>query len=256
MNRSDSTTRFSDRVSDYIKYRPHYPDEIVSYLEEEWQIRPGSYIADIGSGTGISCKPFLEKGYSVTGIEPNGAMREASVAFLQAYRQFSTLAATAEATTLPGDSVDMIMAAQAFHWFDQPAVQREFSRILKPGGIIVLMWNERLAVSDFEKAYDALIVRHATDYVQIDHRNIDRQAIEAFFAPNKCSYRVFTNFQEFGFEGLKGRLLSSSYIPKEGQDGYEAMIRELRALFEQYQCGGLIRINYDTKVYTAGADQW
>lgn len=256
MNRSDSTTRFSDRVSDYIRYRPHYPDEVVSYLEEEWHISPGSHIADIGSGTGISCKPFLERGYTVTGIEPNEAMREASVAFLQAYQQFSTLAATAEATTLPDDSIDIIMAAQAFHWFDQPAVQREFNRILKPGGLIVLMWNERLAVSDFEKSYDELIVRHSTDYVQIDHRNIDQQSIEAFFAPNTCSYKVFPNFQQFDFEGLKGRLLSSSYIPKEGQDGYEAMIHELRALFDQYQFAGYIRINYDTKVYSAKADGW
>lgn len=256
MKQQNSTTRFSDRVSDYIKYRPHYPEEIVSYLEQEWDISPGSHIADVGSGTGISCRLFLEKGYRVTGIEPNEAMREASVAYLQGHKGFRTISASAEATTLPANSVDVITAAQAFHWFDTVAVKREFKRILKPGGLIVLIWNERLAVSDFEKKYDDLITRHAIDYVQIDHRNIDREQIERFFAPNHCRMKTFPNCQDFDFEGLKGRLMSSSYIPKENASGYDAMIRELCTLFDTYQSAGMIRITYDTKIYAARADAW
>lgn len=256
MNQQNSTTRFGDRVRDYIKYRPHYPADVVSYLEEEWKISPGSHIADVGSGTGISSRLFLERGYTVTGIEPNEPMREASVAYLQGDPKFSTVSASAEATTLPGNSVDMIVAAQAFHWFDAGAVKREFKRILKPGGLVVLMWNERLAVSDFEKKYDDLITRHSIDYVQIDHRNMDRQHIERFFAPNPCRLKVFPNFQRFDFEGLKGRLMSSSYIPKEDSPGYEAMISELRTLFDTHQSAGMIRITYDTKVYVSRVHEW
>lgn len=256
MKQQNSTIRFSDRVSDYIKYRPHYPEEVVPYLEGEWHISPGSHVADVGSGTGISGKLFLEKGYTVTGIEPNEAMREASVTYLQGYYRFHTVSASAEATTLPDNSIDVIMAAQAFHWFDTGAVKREFKRILKPGGLIVLMWNERLTASDFERKYDDLITRHAIDYVQIDHRNMDREHIERFFAPNQCRLKTFPNFQDFDFEGLKGRLMSSSYIPKEGAPGYEAMIHELRTLFDRYQSRGMIRITYDTKVYAARAGEW
>ncbi|MEI9933844.1 MAG: hypothetical protein WDM71_03135 [Ferruginibacter sp.] len=130
-------------------------------------------------------------------------------------------------------------------------VKKEFKRILKPNGIIVFIWNERLVNTEFEKEYDELIVKYATDYIKIDHRNIDYERIKRFFAPNSCELKIFPNYQDFDFDGLKGRLLSSSYIPQSENNSYDAMITELKDLFNKYEQDNTIRISYDTKVYTS-----
>jgi ubiquinone/menaquinone biosynthesis C-methylase UbiE len=250
-----STTRFSSRVNDYIKYRPHYPGEVVSFLQENYGLGPHNTIADIGAGTGISSRLFLEKGYTVIAVEPNAEMRNAAVADLQHFQTFSTLAGTAEHTLLPDASIDIVVAAQAFHWFDTLAVKEEFRRILKPNGLVVLMWNERLIRTDFEQEYDQLILKYATDYVQHDHRNIDHESLNRFFAPNRCDLNVFPNYQVFDFEGLKGRLVSSSYMPQTGDNSYDEMVADLQNLFDRYQEDNAIRITYDTKLYIGVLDK-
>ncbi len=249
----NSKTRFSNRVADYVAYRPGYPREIVGFLENEYGLRKGDLIADIGSGTGISSELFLKRGYRVTGVEPNREMRGKSTELLGGDPGFTAVDGTAENTGLADGSVDAIIAGQAFHWFDRDRARREFTRILKPGGIVALIWNERLTASEFEKEYDELIIRHATDYVKVDHRNIDLEKIKVFFDPATVELKVFPNHQDFGFNGLEGRLLSSSYIPARSDAGYEAMSADLRTLFDRYQENGVIRINYDTKVF---AGKW
>lgn len=177
-------------------------------------------------------------------------MRNASVQLLKNYPNFKPTNGTAEATTLPRQSIDAIVAGQAFHWFDRVKTKAEFLRILKPAGIVILLWNERLTHSPFEIEYDQLIIKHGKDYVQVDHRNINTEDIQAFFRPQKCELNIFPNQQVFDFEGLKGRLSSSSYAPAPGDIGYEAMINDLRSLFNKYNNEGLITIHYDTKVYS------
>jgi ubiquinone/menaquinone biosynthesis C-methylase UbiE len=247
---SNSTTRFSNRVENYVKYRPGYPEEIVPWLQTRYEFPASKIIADIGSGTGISAELFLKNGYTVSGIEPNGPMREMSERLLKDYPRFKAIDGTAEATTLPDQSTDAIIAGQALHWFDAGKTKAEFLRILKPGGLVILIWNERLTNSSFEKEYDQLIINHSKDYVQVDHRNISAENVRAFFHPHKCHLQIFPNQQVFDFEGLKGRLLSSSYMPVEGQNGYMAMINDLRELFNKHDKEGLITIHYDTKLYT------
>ncbi len=249
----NNTTRFSNRVADYVNYRPGYPQEITGFLENEYDLKKGDLIADIGSGTGISSELFLKRGYRVTGVEPNKEMRGKSVELLGGDPGFTAVDGTAENTGLADSSVDAIIAGQAFHWFDRDRARQEFTRILKPGGIVALIWNERLTTSEFEKEYDELIIRHGTDYVKVDHRNIDQKSIEAFFAPAYVILKVFYNYQDFDFNGLEGRLLSSSYMPTKDKPGYEAMSADLRTLFGRYQENGMIRINYDTKVF---AGKW
>jgi len=249
----NNTKRFSNRVADYVAYRPGYPQEIIGFLENEYDLKKGDLIADIGSGTGISSELFLKRGYRVTGLEPNREMRGKSVELLGGDPGFTAVDGTAENTGLPADSVDAIIAGQAFHWFDRDRARREFTRILKPGGIVVLIWNERLTASEFEKEYDELIIRHATDYVKVDHRNIDLEKIKVFFDPAAVELKIFPNYQDFDFHGLEGRLLSSSYMPAKDEPGYEAMSADLRTLFDRYQENGVIRINYDTKVF---AGKW
>ncbi|RQO30921.1 class I SAM-dependent methyltransferase [Taibaiella sp. KBW10] len=249
MHQQDSTNRFSNRVSDYKKYRPHYPKEIVLFLQAQYGLSPQKTIADIGAGTGISSLLFLELDYTVIAVEPNAAMRAAASADLKEYSKFSALDGTAEHTLLPDHSVDAVVAAQAFHWFDKVPVRKEFQRILKPDGYVVLIWNERLVRTEFEQAYDQLILKYAIDYVQISHRNVDYESIKDFFAPNSCTEQLFANQQLFDFEGLKGRLLSSSYMPKQENPVYEEMINDLKKLFAHYQQDNKIRIGYETKVY-------
>lgn len=248
---ADNTTRFSNRVENYVKYRPGYPKAIIEYLCTKYNLSAGKIIADIGAGTGISSRLFLDEGYQIIAIEPNKQMREKCIALLSTYSDFEMRSGTAENTMLEDNSVDAIICAQAFHWFNNDNTKAEFKRILKPDGIVILIWNERRAASGFEKDYDKLIIRNGKDYVKVDHRNIDEHALQAFFSPYRVSLKTFDNHQVFDFEGLKGRLLSSSYMPTEMDEGYDKMITELKELFQKYQQDGLIQINYDTRVYTS-----
>lgn len=243
------TQRFSDRVNNYVKYRPGYPEEVIDFLRKEFALTSSDTVVDIGAGTGISSEMFLKNGNRVIAIEPNAPMRNRGVELMAKYPLFEAYDGTAESTQLRDRSADVIVAGQAFHWFDRVKARAEFVRILNEGGIVVLMWNERLADTDFEKRYDQLIVDHSTDYVTVDHRNIDHDAIGRFFHPAPYVLRIFDNQQVFDFEGFKGRLASSSYVPNEGQPGFESMIDALRQLFDQYQQNDTITIRYATKVY-------
>ncbi|WP_127128096.1 class I SAM-dependent methyltransferase [Pseudoflavitalea rhizosphaerae] len=246
----DSTKRFSNRVEDYVKYRPHYPGAIVSFLAGHYDLTPDKIIADIGAGTGISSKPFLEEGYKVIAVEPNREMLDKAIELLSDFPDFSPVSGTAEKTTLKAHSVDAIIAGQAFHWFNREKCKTEFRRILKNAGLLAVIWNERLIESPFEIAYDALIVKYASDYVKVDHRNISMEDMVRFFDPAPVELNVFSNKQVFDFEGLKGRLLSSSYMPAKGDAGYDAMIEDLELLFHRFKENELIVINYATKLYS------
>lgn len=246
---SSSTTRFNDRVENYIKYRPSYPREVIEYLKSEGILKSDSIIADIGSGTGISSELFLKNGNTVFGVEPNDAMREAAEKLLSAYGNFRSINATAEETTLPGKSIDLIVCAQAFHWFDITKVKIEFKRILKPTGRICLMWNERiLDATPFLIDYEDLLLKYGTDYLNVRHENIDEHKLNEFFS-GKYITKTFPNKQVFDLEGVSGRLLSSSYTPQNDSPLYEPMLAELNEIFEKNQVNGFIEFLYDTNIY-------
>ena len=249
----DNTQRFSNRVDNYVKYRPGYPKEVLQILAEETGYGPGKVVADIGSGTGISTALFLENGNKVYAVEPNRPMRKKAEELLAEYPGFVSVDGTAEQTGLDPASVDLVVAGQAFHWFEPVATGVEFRRITRPGAFIVLMWNERQVVSDFEKAYEALLLEYGTDYATVDHRNISEEKIGAFFLPEPFRLRVADNAQAFDWERLKGRLLSSSYIPVEEGATYERMMNSLRGIFEKYQRDGGVRFDYETKLYIGRA---
>jgi SAM-dependent methyltransferase len=247
---TDHTGRFSNRVDYYIRSRPSYPGEMLDYLKANQVLLPASVIADIGSGTGISSKCFLDGGFSVIGIEPNGPMREASEEYLRSYPAFSALNGTAESTNLIEQSVDAIVCAQAFHWFDRQAAKSEFKRILKPEGYTLLIWNERRNTSsDFMRVYDDFVKMFGTDYNEVNHQNTTLDVIASFYAPQSFQEHVFENHQDFNFEGLRARVLSCSYMPDETHKDYEFMMYVLKKIFRRYQQDGIVKFEYDTKVY-------
>ncbi len=242
--------RFADRVDNYVKYRPHYPAEVFDFLESEGIIAEGSIIADIGSGTGISAEQLLQRGYTVYGIEPNKEMREAAENILKEFKKFKSVEATAENTKLENNSVNAIVAGQAFHWFDREKTKAEFKRILKPNGQVVLMWNDRRTdTTDFLKVYEDFLQMFGTDYKEVNHKNTqDKKIFTEFFGGN-FNEKSFYNFQDVDFAGLKGRVLSSSYMPGEGHTDYDFMISTLKKIFIRYQENGKVKLDYDTKIY-------
>lgn len=247
---SRPTQRFSDRVENYVRFRPSYPPGVIETLREQAGLNPGARVADIGSGTGIFAALLLPHAARVLGVEPNAAMREAGDQALGGDPRFVSVAGTAEATSLPDASVDLVTAAQAFHWFDAPACRRELARILRPGGTVALVWNERLVeATPLLADYEALLRRHATDYAQVNHAHIDAAAVGAFYAPQKFTVAEFPNEQSFDLDGLRGRLLSSSYAPNVGHPGHVPMLCELKELFSRHAEDGRVVLCYTTRLY-------
>jgi SAM-dependent methyltransferase len=242
---TDATRRFSSRVENYVKYRPGYPREVIRLLASECALTPGSLIADVGSGTGILSELFLQHGNTVYGVEPNQEMRAAAERLLKDYATFHSIDGRAEATTLAKDSIDFVTAGQAFHWFDQSKARKEFVRVLRPEGWVVLIWNERrLDPTPFLRTYEELLLKYGTDYDRVRHEDVS-----GFFAPRGFLVATFANFQIFDFEGLQGRAFSASYTPEPSHSNYRPMVEELIKIFQRHQKDGKVTIEYDTNIY-------
>jgi ubiquinone/menaquinone biosynthesis C-methylase UbiE len=245
----DSISRFNTRVDSYAKYRPTYPHVAIDELTANCGLTEDGIVADVGSGTGILSEMFLKRGNTVFGVEPNAQMRATAEALMSSYPQFKSVDGTAEATTLEAGSVDLVTAAQAFHWFDRARARLEFTRILKPNAWVALLWNERrLDSSPFLRAYEQLMLQYGTDYEKVRHENVTRH-IQDFFAPQRCREESFDNIQNFDFDGLKGRVLSSSYAPGPDHPNFDSMMTALRKIFDTYQRSGTIAFEYDTRLY-------
>ena len=245
----DPTKRFSTRVENYIKYRPSYPPEIIPLLEARCGLTSDTLIADIGFGTGLLTELFLKQGNQIVGVEPNADMREAGERILAQYSNFESIEATAEATMLRDHSIDMIVVGQAFHWFDRARARTEFQRILKRNGWVVLIWNGfHVETSPLNNGYQNIVLRYGTDYKEVA-REISGVDVASFFAPNNCECAKFNFQQVFDYEGLKGRLLSSSYAPDETDPRFEEMSDELRSLFDANEQDGKVEFDYETEVY-------
>jgi len=245
----ETVERFSNRVENYVKYRPGYPPEVVGLFKTELGLREDSVIADIGCGTGILTRLLLENGNRVFGVEPNAAMRSAAEQYLNEFPGFLPVDGTAENTTLADASVDLVTAAQAFHWFDPAKTKSEFRRILKPEGRVALIWNERqLDTTPFLSEYEGFLLRFGNDYEAVRHDRLDDGAIANFLGIG-FQKAVFKYTQDFDFDGLKGRMLSASYMPSEANPVYETMIGELQTLFAKHAENGRIKVFYDTNVY-------
>lgn len=240
--------RFSDRAQDYAKYRPRYPPEAIATLFNSLADPAQCIIADVGAGTGISSRLLADQGATVWAIEPNAAMRESATPHLRV--KFHD--ATAEATGLSSQSIDLVTCCQSFHWFEPIATLTEFHRILKPGGRVALIWNDR----------------DLTDPVMIDYTNSVRIASEPGFFERRdrkspdalANSPLFHNFRTHTFsykhllslEGLIGLASSASYVTKIGPT-YERLITDLQGLYQRWQQDDTetIPLSYQTYLYVA-----
>lgn len=244
------TGRFTDRVEDYVRWRPGYPKAVLDVLRSDLGLTPGQVVADVGSGTGLLSRLLVDNGNVVYGVEPNRAMAAAAEAFLADSGRFHSVAGSAESTSLPDASVDLVTAGQAFHWFVVPEARKEFRRILRPGGGVALVWNlRRLDSTPFLRDYEAFLRHWSTDYGAVSERYADPAALRELFGEGGWRERRFDNAQLFDLEGLRGRLLSSSYTPKEGDPRRDAMLAALPALFAAHARDGRISFDYDTRMF-------
>jgi ubiquinone/menaquinone biosynthesis C-methylase UbiE len=241
--------RFSSRAEDYLRYRPGYPAEVIPLLRHECDLCPGHLIADMGSGTGFLSELFLKNGNRVDGIEPNAERRKAGDEYLASYDGFVSVDASAEATTLDETSIDFITAGQAFHWFEADATRTEFRRIMKSDGWIVILWNDRQMDTPFASAYEELLVKYGVDYMHVREAYPDMHNVKQFFGSAPFSQHCLSTAQAMDWEGLAGRLHSSSYAPQEGHPNYAPMMAALEQLFQANQKNGVVRMEYATHVY-------
>jgi SAM-dependent methyltransferase len=247
---SDPTQRFTNRVDHYVKYRPSYPHPVLALLREKCELTSASVVADVGSGTGILSELFLINGNRVFGIEPNKEMREACERRLGSQPRFTSVAGTAEATTLDDASVDFVTAGQAFHWFDPERARTEFARILRPAGWVALVWTwRRKDQTPFLAAYERLLAVYRMDRGEAEIWRRGDEMAAKFFGSGSFEKATFDNEQVLDLDGFKGRLLSISYVPGEGEPGSDEMLRNVEEIFDEHQKSGRVRIEYDTKVY-------
>jgi len=246
------TERFSFRVESYIKYRPAYPKEIIQYLKTNAGLKSKDVVADFGSGTGILSKLFLDNGNTVLCVEPNKPMREAAEKLLKDYKNFVSINGKAESSDIENNSVDFIIAGQAFHWFDPVETRKEFKKIAHPNAKVVLIWNDRDTVNDeFQKDYEEILTHLLPEYVEVTHKNISVEMIKEFVSPSQLHIASFDHFQTFDFDGLIGRLISSSYCPDENSELYSIIKSELYTIFKKHRINNIIKFNYKTMVYWA-----
>ena len=249
MLNSAPTERFSSRVENYVRFRPSYPKEVIDVLRAECGLTPDQIVADIASGTGLFTRLLLENGNRVFGIEPNKDMRAAGEHYLAAFPNFTSIDGTAESTTLPDHSIDLVTCAQAAHWLKREDALREFQRILKPNHFVVILFNDRKVKGNpFSDDYEELVVKYGTDYSEVQRLGRIFEGVD-FFAPYRCDKRTLPNHQDFDYQSLEGRLLSSSYAPQRGDPSFEPMIAELKRLFDKHQRNGCVRMEYDTNIY-------
>ena len=251
-----ATERFSSRADAYVRGRPSYPPQIVDHLQHVGALKQGHSVVDIGVGTGLSAEPFLRRGYSVIGVEPNEAMRLAGDQQLAAYVDkggaYLSVAGTAEATTLADGAADLVIAGQAFHWFDVEHAAIEARRILRPGGWAALIWNDRQSTgSGFLAGYEALLRTHGTEYANTVHRHVDEKGIAQFFAPAQAEVATFDNPREMERDDLLALVGSASYLPPPGDPRHPAMLRALNALFDSHAKSGTVQMMYRTRMHYA-----
>ncbi len=246
----EATERFGDRAGVYTQGRPSYPDAIVAHLKDFGALPDVGVVVDIGVGTGLSAEPFLRAGYAVIGVEPNAAMRQAGDQRLASHGRYLSVNGKAEATTLDAGCAQLVIAGQAFHWFDPAEAGAEARRILAPDGWAALMWNDRPpGGTPFLEGYEALLSCYGIDYAKVSHRHVDTDAIQRFFAPTMPRVAYFDNPRTLDRADLMALVGSASYMPASAHPRHADMTAALGKLFDSHAIDGRVEVHYKTRVH-------
>ncbi len=243
----DYTNRFDGKGEIYAKARPKYAAGFFAYLKDELGIPAGSTFADIGSGTGIFSEQLLSCGYKVFAVEPNADMRKKAEEKLSENDNFVSVNGSDGNMNLPGQSVDFITAAQAFHWFDCNAFMRECRRVLKPDGKIMLVYNCRDEKAACTKSLAALRYKYNPEFHGFSNGMSNEKCI-SFFA-GKCDIFRADNTQIYDRQGYVNRVLSSSYSLKENDERYAEYLKEINKIFDTFSTQGRIAVPTETVAY-------
>ena len=249
----ENTERFTDRVDFYNAGRPSYPAALLRFFQSQLGLSPDKKVADVGSGTGLLTELFVRNGNPTFAVEPNAAMRHSAEQRLGQWPNFTSVDATAEATTLGDASVDLITAGQAFHWFEPNPTRAEFQRILRPGGHVALVWNERVVDrSPFTRAYQQFLDTHRVDRSAVrsgDITGVESDVLAKFFGPSGHHVHSFSNPQRLDKRDFLDRIRSSSYMPLPPHADYDRIMRAAEQLFDTHQSHGAVQVEHDTRVY-------
>jgi hypothetical protein len=249
----DATERFGNRVTHYMQHRPSYPEPVLDHLEERDIIGIGVDVAELGSGTGIFAQQVMGRGSPVWAIEPNSSMRGVAEAKIGRRNQFHSVVGTAEQTSLPDATVDNIVAAQAFHWFDAEATRKESLRITRDDPRAGLVWNTRRSEgSAFLEALQAFIEEWSIDYDEVTRsRGEAEAAYDTYFGDGGWERWSTDHRQTLDWQGFRGRVMSMSYIPLPGEhEGAEGLEEALKELFDEHAEDDHVVIEYDTVAVT------
>jgi SAM-dependent methyltransferase len=249
VTRLDPTARFASRADAYRRARPGYPPALFDHVQARIGGLAGRRVADLGSGTGIFAAMLLERGCRVWAVEPNDAMRRAAEQELSGTPGFASVDGSAEATGLPGASVELVTAAQAFHWFDLAATAVEMRRILVASGWGAVVWNDRRLEGPFLRAYEAFLLEWSNDYGAVRESYAVAERLDEVFAPGSLERSVFANHQDLDLDALRARLLSSSYLPGSADPRCAPMLEAAARLFDEHQRDGVVRLEYDCTLY-------
>jgi SAM-dependent methyltransferase len=246
-----SIERFTTRVENYVRYRPNYPDALITLLQRETGLTPDWAIADVGSGPGNLTRQLLAFGATVFAVEPNQAMREAGETLMEDQAHFTSVDGTAEHTTLPDESVDLITAGQAFHWFEPATARAEFQRILRAPGWVGLIWNRRMeGSSQVLDEHDEMLRQYSREYDSVRVKDSGTEdGMDILFGD--AGYKKFklANEQQLDSEAYWGRLLSSSYTPLPGEPGHDEIRQRSLEIFDAHAENGILRFPYETQIY-------
>ncbi len=245
----DSVRRFSHRAENYDRYRPNYPSELLEFMHDYVSLCPTHILADIAAGTGIFTEQLAGWGNTIYVVEPNTYMRQMALRRLAAFESCIFVDGTAEATGLPSKSTDLIVSAQAFHWFDVAQTKKEFKRIGREDAYVAVIWNLRNMDTPFEAGLETVIRTYAVDYLRVSQRKMETADVLSFFSPEVPEYRIFEHVDFLTFEQLRGRTLSYTYMPDETSEMLPEVLASLVALFDEHQQDGVVRLSYQTKLF-------
>lgn len=246
---SPNIERFTDRADNYEKFRPGYPQSLIDYLSEQLHAQQPNVVAELGAGTGILSLELAKLNLELYVFEPNKEMRDKAIVSLQDRGNCVISDKKAEDTGLPSASCDMIVCAQAFHWFDTSKAKKEFQRIIKPDGSVAIIWNIRSIENAFGNAYEDFINNFSIDYEEVRKRQYRGNNLPLFFREGTMQQLVFHYKTRISLEQLKGRTLSYSYMPNTGHPALKETMKALEVLFRKHEQEGIVELNYKTVLY-------